>query len=108
MCAKRSGFFECVETHSDAFYRCFYPSEVELAQKVNRIAKNMVDLVCSNDEDDFALFDSNGEGQRCVVSNQVEMKTCANKAVYSVAKRIIEKWIENEHFEFEMEPEDCK
>lgn len=97
-----------MDNYSDGFYSCFYPSEKDIAQKMDRIVKNMLSLVCVNDENDFALFDANGEGQRCVDSKQIEMKTCANKAIFLVAKRIIEKWIENEHFKFEMEPEDCK
>lgn len=68
----------------------------------------MVGLICTNDENVFALFDVNGEGQKCFESSQVEIMTCANKAVYSTAKRFLEKSIENEQFELEMEPEDCK
>lgn len=75
---------------------------------MDRIVKNMVDLICVNKEDDFALFDVNGEGHQCLGSSQVQIKTCANKAVFSVTERIIEKWIENEHFQFTTEAEDCK
>lgn len=70
--------------------------------------QNMLELICSNDENDFALFDVNGEGQECFESSQIEIMTCVNKAIYLFAKRIIEKLIENEHFKFELEAEDCK
>lgn len=68
----------------------------------------MVHLICANDENDFALLDVYGEGQRCFVSSQVEIMTCVNEAIYSVTQRILEKWIENEHFKREVEVEDCK
>lgn len=68
----------------------------------------MLDLICSNDENDFAIFNVKGEGEHCLSSNRVKIMTCANKALYSVTQRIIEKWIENEHFMFEMEAADCK
>lgn len=64
--------------------------------------------MCANGDNDFALFDANVEGQRCFESSQVEIMTCINKAIYSVTQRILEKWIENEHFQFEVEAEDCQ
>lgn len=97
-----------MDNYSEAFYSCFYPSEKDIARKADKVFKNMINLVCSNDENDFALFGVNGEGQKCVELNYIEMKACANKATYSIVKRLLEKWIENEHFKFEMEPEDCK
>lgn len=69
---------------------------------------NMLNMICANDKNDFGIFDVKGEGEHCLTSNRVRIVTCANKAVYSVAKRIVEKLIENEHFEFEMDAEDCK
>lgn len=75
---------------------------------MDKIAKSMVGLMCKSDENDFALFDVNGEGQRCIESSQIQILTCVNKALYSVTQRILEKWIENEHFNFEVEAEDCK
>lgn len=64
--------------------------------------------MCTNAEFDFELFGVNGEGQRCFESSQVEIMTCTNKALYSVTQRILEKWIENEHFQFEVEDADCE
>ena len=69
----------------------------------------MLDLICATDKNNnFALFDVRGEGERCLTSNRVKIMTCANKALYSLAKRIVEKIIENEHFEFEMDDADCQ
>lgn len=106
VCAKRSGFFGCTNTYSGAFYRCAFPSEVEMARKSDKILENLVNMICTNVENDSSIIGASG--QQCLVSSQVEIMTCANKSIYSVVKRLLEKWIENEHFAFEMEAEDCK
>lgn len=68
-----------------------------------------MDLICSYDENDFAFYDHDGEAENCIRPKLFgQFRTCANKAVYLADKRISEKLIENEHFKFEMEPEDCK
>lgn len=106
VCEKRSGLNACIENHKAPMKRCLYPHLQENVEKVLRIMNNMLDLVCENKKNDFAILD--GEGERCLTSNRVRIKTCANKAAYSVAKRTIEKWIEDEHFTLEMGAEDCK
>lgn len=68
----------------------------------------MLELICTNDDNDFSIFNANGEGERCLVSNRVKIMTCTNKAFYSVIKRIVEKLIENEHIEFGMDAADCR
>lgn len=78
---------------------------MEIYQKVQRIERNLMELICAQEENDFAILDG---GQQCIASSLVEIKTCANKAIYLVAKRLLEKWIENEHFELKMVAEDCK
>lgn len=75
--------------------------------KVDRINKNLLDLVCSNEEDNFALFDAEGEGEKCVKQSEMEIKTCTNKAIYAVTERFLHKFIENEHFDYTFGPEDC-
>lgn len=75
-------------------------------EKMLGIMNNMLDIICKKEKNDFAIFD--GEGKRCLNSNQLRLKTCSKKSVHSVAKRIIEKFIENEHFTFEMDTDDCK
>lgn len=107
MCPKRSEFFGCIDTNSEALYRCFYPSEIEFARKTERTLKNMLDLICAYDGNDFAFYDVNGEGGQCIESKKVEIRTCANKAIYLAAKRVLEKWIESEHFKFGTEADDC-
>lgn len=107
-CTKRSGFFGCIDKYVSEVSGCYYPSELEIIRKMDKIVKNLVGLICSNDGNDFALLDVDGEAQQCLQSSQVEVMTCANKAVHSVAQRILEKWIEYEHFKFETESEDCK
>lgn len=81
---------------------------MDFVHKVDRINKNLLNLVCSNDEDNFAIFSVEGDGLKCVQSSFAEIKTCANKAVFSVTERLLEKWIENEHFNCGMETEDCQ
>lgn len=66
---------------------------------------NMMDMVCANDNTDFSILE---DAEQCIATNRVKIMTCANKAFYSLLKRIMEKWIENEHFDFEMDTEDCK
>lgn len=107
-CTKRSGFFGCIDKYVSEVSGCYYPGEMEIIRKMHKIVKNMVHLMCANGDNDFALFDANVAGQRCFESSQVEIMTCINKAIYSVTQRILEKWIENEHFQFEVEAEDCQ
>lgn len=108
ICAKRSGFFRCIEAHKDGISRCYYPSEIKGFETLHRLMSNLLDLICSNEKDDFAVFEFKGEGEQCLASNRVKIMTCVNRAAYSLAKRVVEKLIENERFEFEMEAEDCK
>lgn len=67
----------------------------------------MLELICTYDENDFAFYDVDGEGGQCIESKKVEIRTCANKAIYLAAKRVLEKWIESEHFKFGTEADDC-
>lgn len=87
---------------------CLFPGEMEYVHKFDQINKNYMDLICANEADNFALFEPEGEGMKCIEQNMMEIKTCANKAVYAVSERLLQKWIENEHFSFTMEPEDCQ
>lgn len=66
---------------------------------------NMMDVVCANEKDDFSILD---DGEQCLATNRAKIMTCANKALYSLVKRLMDKWIENEHFELETDAEDCK
>lgn len=110
ICPKRSELFGCIDANSEPFYRCLYPGEIEYLRNAESILKRMMDLICSYDEDDFAFYDLDGELEQCVKTSRVdrEISTCAHKAVYFVAKRILEKWILNEHFRFEIDAQDCK
>lgn len=81
---------------------------MSFVHKVDNINKNLLNLVCANEEDNFALFDAEGDGLKCVQQSLEEIKTCSNKAAYAVTERFLQKWIENEHYNFDMEPEDCK
>lgn len=65
----------------------------------------MDDVICANAENDFSILD---DGPECIGLNADKLATCANKALYSILKRSLEKWIENEHFELKMDAEDCK
>lgn len=76
-----------------------------MADKLIRIMLNMMDVVCANDKNDFAILD---DGDQCPASTEAEMGHCYEKAKYSLAKRLMEKWIENEQFEYDMNAEDCK
>lgn len=67
---------------------------------------DLAELICANEKNDFIVFDE--KNLQCISSGQVALKTCANKSLYLLIKRLVEKWIESEHFKFEMEPEDCK
>lgn len=87
---------------------CYFASEMEIFRKIDRINKNMLDMICANDANDYAIFAVRGEGEHCLTSNRVKIMTCANKALHAVTQRMLEKWIENEHFTFDMETDDCK
>lgn len=65
----------------------------------------MMDVICANNESDFSILD---DGPDCISTNRVKIMTCVNKVFYSIVKRFVVKWIENEHFELEMDAEDCK
>lgn len=107
VCKSRSGFFECTDKYVSAMSYCYFPSEREIVTKVDRFNKNFMNLFCAYEEDNFALFEMEGEGMKCVQQSMNEIKTCANKAVFAVTERFLAKWIESEHFSYAMEPEDC-
>lgn len=70
-----------------------------------RIVSKLMDVYCANAKNDFAILD---DAPNCLRSAGSEVLACVNKATYSVAKRFMEKWIENEHFELKMDVKDCK
>lgn len=108
VCTKRSELYNCANKYIQDVSGCLYPSENEIYGKADRISRNLLELICAQDENDFALFNADSELQKCAESNQFKIRTCVNKSIYSVAKRLLEKLIESEHFAFEMEAEDCK
>lgn len=108
VCKARSTFFGCMDKYISTVSKCYFPSEMDYVHKADRLVKNMLDLVCAEEGDNFAVFEPEGEGMKCVQQSITEIKTCANKAVYAVTERFLVKWIENEHFSFAMEAEDCK
>lgn len=108
VCTKRTGFFVCNDKYLAEMPGCYFASEMEIFRKIDQINKNMLNMICANDENDYAIFAVRGEGEHCLTSNRVKIMTCANKALLSVTQRLLEKWIENEHFNSEMETDDCK
>lgn len=67
----------------------------------------MVDVICANEKNDFAISD---DVDQCIESDvdNGKSKACGTRAKYSLTKRIMEKLIENEHFELDTDAEDCK
>lgn len=108
MCPKRSELFGCIATFLNETSGCVFPTEAEIARKTYKIIENTVDLICLHDENDYAIYDARGEAEQCVHTSKDGISTCTNKAIYSVAKRILEKYIENGNFRFVTEAEDCK
>jgi hypothetical protein len=106
ICVQRNVPFKCIDNYRPKVAACSYPSEIAISDSFERIFNKTVDLICLNDGDDFAL--SIQKFPQCFESSESEVKTCSMKAGYAILKRILEKLIENEHFEFKMDAEDCK
>lgn len=68
----------------------------------------MLEWICANDKNVSAVLNGELLGEQCLIQNIDKVMTCRNKAVYAVANRIVEKWIENDHIETKMDAEDCK
>jgi len=108
VCPARSGFFECTDKYIDSISSCYFQKEMDLVHKLDRMNKNLLNAFCAHEADDFALFELEGEGMKCVHQSMTELRTCSNKALYAFTERFLAKWIENEHFDYRFDAEDCK
>ncbi|KAG4070398.1 hypothetical protein HA402_006540 [Bradysia odoriphaga] len=107
-CQKRDELFGYVNDFRVLKDRCSFPREVKRENHIRDILKAISDSVCSNGGTDLAsLVSRDGEGQKCIMINKDEIKTCGNKALYAFLRRVVKKFIENEYFEFKMDKDDC-
>ncbi|KAJ6645293.1 hypothetical protein Bhyg_00497 [Pseudolycoriella hygida] len=108
LCKERDGLFKCYNGLKAVKKPCSFPSEIERTDKILNFLKNIVDSMCVNEGSDLdSITSRKGAGRKCVETNMKEIKTCTNKALYAASKRLLLKFVENEHFEFKIDQEDC-
>lgn len=103
VCRERDVIYNCWDEYWSKV--CFYQNEIEILNKIERISKKTLDMVCVNDGNEF--YQAIPNIHQCIVSHQIEIDTCINEAMYAVVKQIFQKFIENEHFALKISADDC-
>ncbi|KAJ6625934.1 27 kDa hemolymph protein, partial [Pseudolycoriella hygida] len=106
LCRKRDIPIKCIENYIAVDDQCSFPSEIEEGKSIFRISLNFLDLFCGNDGNDLISLVDNGRD--CAIEKKVEVKTCANKALYEIVKGFLVRMIEVEEFDLTMDAENCR